>query len=328
MIGRLTQCAVPALLLSLLLAGPGQAQEAAPDQTRNAARAATLGDMRGELAQLRVDLQRLRAELVASGPQGFEAVGGDVAIDRMNAMESQLMRLTDQAEQLQNRISRTATEAERRLADLEFRICEFDETCDLSALTVPSDQAVHAPELAPSAPATAVTRPDGPVASANERADFDAAEAALNAGDNVVAAQLFATIAQVHAGGPLTAEALYLRGVALDRAGDSRGAATAWLEGFAADPDGARAGESLLGIAGVIEDAGDATAACLYLAEIPARFPGSAAAAEAEQRLVRLACGSADMGALDPLLDPGMDSGLGSDLDPEAIADLAEHEAP
>ncbi|MDM7457752.1 MAG: tol-pal system protein [Paracoccus sp. (in: a-proteobacteria)] len=312
MIGRLTTYAGPALVLSVLLAGSGLAQETARD--------ATLGDMRSELAQLRVEFQRLRAELVASGPAGFEAAGGDAAIDRMNAMESQLMRLTDQAELLQNRISRTATEAERRLADLEFRMCEIDETCDLSALTVPGNPAMQAPELAPSAPAENVTRPDGPVASADEQADFDAAEAALNAGDNVRAAQLFASVAQVHAGGPLTAEALYLRGVALDRAGDGRGAATAWLEGFAADPDGARAGESLLGIARVIEEAGDGTAACLYLAEIPARFPGSAAAAEAEQRLVRLACGNSDLGALDPLLDP--------DLDPEALADLVEHDAP
>lgn len=309
---RLPHVALVALMLAGPVAGAGQvvAQEAA--------REVTLGQMRGTLADLRTELQQLRGELVASGAAGFQAVGGAAAIDRMNAMEARLMQLTDQAEQLQNRISRITTDTERRLADLEFRLCEMDETCDLSALTVPSGMGSQAPELAPSPPAASTTEHDETVTTASEQADFDQARAMLDAGENLTAAEMFGAVAETHAGGPLTAEALYLRGVALDRAGDPRAAATAWLEGFAANPDGARAGESLLGIAQVIEEQGEATAACLYLAEIPARFPGSPAAAEAEARLTRLACGSSDLGALDPLLDPT--------LDPEAAADLAEHQ--
>ncbi|MBW7056882.1 tetratricopeptide repeat protein [Paracoccus bogoriensis] len=309
--------------LLLAMASPALAQQAdAPAADAPAAqspeREANLADMRTSLAELRADLQRLRAELVASGAQGFQAAGGESAIDRMNAMEAQLMRLTDQAERLQNRINRVAADNERRLADLEFRLCELDETCDLSALTVPSGMGGLAPELAPSAPAPGMDdRPAG-VATAAEQADFDRARAALEAGDTSEAARLFAQVAEAHAGGPLTAEALFLRGLALERGGDPRAAATTWLEGFAADPDGRRAGESLLGIARVIESQGDATAACLYLAEIPARFPGSAPAQEAEAALVRLGCGSADLGVLDPLLDPALDA--------EALADLAEHE--
>ena len=59
----------------------------------------------------------------------------------------------------------------------------------------------------------------------------------------------------------------------------------------------------------MIEGNGDATAACLYLAEIPARFPGSPFATEAETRLSRLACGSNDLGALPSAdaADPGGD---------------------
>lgn len=306
--------------LLLALASPALAQQAdAPATAAEApARDASLGEMRASLAELRANLQRLRAELVASGAEGFQAAGGETAIDRMNAMEAQLMRLTDQAERLQNRINRVATDNERRLADLEFRLCEMDETCDLSALTVPSGVSGLAPELAPSAPAPSMDDSASGVATAAEQADFDRARTALDAGNTLEAARLFAQVAEAHAGGPLTAEALFLRGVALERGGDPRAAATAWLEGFAADPDSRRAGESLLGIARVIEGQGDRTAACLYLAEIPARFPGSAPAQEAEAGLVRLGCGSADLGALDPLLDPA--------LDPEALADLAEHD--
>jgi TolA-binding protein len=304
------------LILLLALAAPAGLPGTALAQ--DSARVATLGEMRGTLAELRTELQRLRGELVASGAAGFQAAGGDAAIDRMNAMEARLMQLTDEAEQMQNRIGRITTDTERRLADLEFRLCEMDETCDLSALTVTADGSMQSPELAPSAPASSVTDLPETAATATEQADFNQARAALEAGDNLTAAEMFSAVAETHAGGPLTAEALYLRGVALDRAGDGRAAATAWLEGFSADPDGARAGESLLGIAGVIEQQGEATAACLYLSEIPARFPGSPAAAEAEARVTRLGCGSTDLGALDPLLDPS--------LDPEAAADLAEHQ--
>lgn len=100
-----------------------------------------------------------------------------------------------------------------------------------------------------------------------------------------------------------------MRGAALDGAGDGRGAAAAWLEGFAADPNGARAAESLLGLARVIAMQGDALASCLYLAEIPVRFPESTSAIEAEQRMAELSCGQM------PLEQPG----------DEAAADLAEH---
>lgn len=296
------------LCLALSLPVAAGAQQAAPDP-------ATLADMRQQISQLRSQLQGLRAELVASGAAGFQAAGGTSAIDRMNAVEEQLMGLTNQAEQLQNRVSRVTGESERRLSDLEFRLCEMDQGCDLSALTVPRAQAGLSPQLAPSAPAQDGT--DDTAATATEQADFDAARAVMDSGDHARAAQMFAQVAETHAGGPLTAEALFLRGQALDLAGDPRAAAAAWLEGFAADPDGVRAGESLLGIARVIEGQGDATAACLYLAEIPARLPGSPQATEAEARMVRLGCGTADLGVLDPLLDPN--------LDPEAAADLAEY---
>ena len=292
-------------MLAMTAAG---AATAAPDAT-------TLADLRGQLSDLRGQLQSLRSELRASGAAGYQAAGGASAIDRMNAMESQLMQLTNQAERLQNRINGTSRDMDRQLSDLEFRLCEIDKTCDLSSLTT-MPQASGNPELAPAAPAT----PDqgAPAATRTEQEDFDAARDALEKGDHVRAAQMFADVAQTHAGGPLTAEALFLRGQALQMAGQPRDAAAAWLEGFAADPDGPRAGESLLGIATVIEGQGDATAACLYLAEIPARFPGTPEAATAEQRVAELRCGVDDLGALDPLLDPA--------LDPEAAADMAEYQ--
>ncbi|WP_378942211.1 tol-pal system protein [Paracoccus sp. R86501] len=297
-----------ALSMMLAVTSAGAAS-AAPD-------AATLADLRGQLSDLRGQLQSLRSELRASGAAGYQAAGGATAIDRMDAMESQLMQLTNQAERLQNHVNGTAHDMDRQLSDLEFRLCEVDDACDLSSLTTTVPQTGGNPELAPAAPAP--SDQGAPAVTRSEQADFDAAREALDKGDHARAAQMFADVAQTHAGGPLTAEALFLRGQALQSAGQPRDAAAAWLEGFAADPDGPRAGESLLGIATVIAGQGDATAACLYLAEIPARFPGTPQAATAEQRVVELGCGVNDLGALDPLLDPT--------LDPEAAADMAEYQ--
>ncbi|MDO5647891.1 tol-pal system protein [Paracoccus sp. (in: a-proteobacteria)] len=273
-----------------------------------------LADIRAELTTLRSDLQSLRAELRASGAAGYQAVGGAAAIDRMNGIEERLTRLTDDSERLQNRISRIATDSERRLADLEFRVCELDDTCDLSQLTMP----VPAGDGGLLAPVRPVEDAAALPSTAAEQQDFDRAQRLLDDGDYAAAADLFGHVARAHAGGPLTADALYLRGLALDSAGDPRGAAVAWLEGFSADPDGKRGGASLLGIARVIAGEGNATAACLYLAEIPARFPGSDAATEAEMRMTNFGCGTADLGTFDPLLDPN--------LNPEAAADLLEHQ--
>lgn len=297
---------VVAAVLALTMTGAAQADEA------------TLADLRTDLSAVRAELQTLRSELVASGATGFQAAGGADAIDRMNAMEQQLARLTDRTEQLGNRINRIVADGSRRIADIEFRLCEMDEGCDLAALTMQDlgRSGSPVPNTGPATPpATGTAKPAG----AGEQADFDAARQTMASGDFRRAAAMFGAVAQAHAGGPLTAEALFLRGAALDSAGDPKGAAAAWLEGFSADPEGPRAAESLLGIARVIADEGDPTAACLYLAEIPARFPGTAPAAEAEKRLSRLACASNDLGAG----LPGETVDFGA-VDPEAAADPAD----
>lgn len=292
-----------ALLLSV--AAPlGAVAQSAPD--------ATLADLRAQLRGLSAEMQALRAELNASGAAGFQAAGGESAIDRMNAIETNIARLTGQTERLQNRIGQIVTDGTRRINDIEFRLCEMDPACDLGALMTQPDLgslaqggAAVAPMIAPG-PATASASP----ASDAEQAEFDRAQKVLGQGDFHRAAELFATFAQTHAGGPLTANALFLRGAALDSAGDAQGAGAAWLEAFAAAPDGPQAGASLLGLARVIADSGDPLAACLYLAEIPARFPDSAAGDEAERRMTALDCANLAL----PVID-----------DPEAAADMAEH---
>ncbi len=291
-------------------------------------RAATLADLRTELSQLSADLQSLRSELVASGSTGYAAAGGVNAIDRMNAMESRLMQLTGQTEQLQNRIDRIVKDGTTRIGDIEFRLCEMEEGCDLGALTTPTLGETNnggGAALPPSnqqgslgagtSSAAPVTKtPSAGAATAAERADFDRAREVLGQGDFRRAADLFAAVAQTHAGGPLTAEALFLKGAALDSAGDLSGAGIAWLESFAAAPDGPQAPDALLGLSRAMSAAGEPRDGCFYLQEIMIRFAAAPQAVEAERRATAAGC--------DDVADPALVEGM----DPEAAADLQDVE--
>ncbi|MTH77692.1 tetratricopeptide repeat protein [Paracoccus aestuariivivens] len=281
----------------------------------------TLADIRSELNQLTADLQNLRGELVASGPAGFAAAGGDSAIDRMNAMEARLAQLTGQTEQLQNRVDRVVKDGTTRIGDIEFRLCEMEEGCDLGSLTTPTlgEQGDASSPLPSSDQQGALEKPVATplagAATAAEKADFDRAREVLGQGDFRRAADLFAAVAQTHAGGPLTAEALFLRGAALDSAGDLPAAGIAWLESFAANPNGPQAPDSLLGLSRAMSAKGGPEEGCYYLQEILARFPAAPQAAEAERRMTEAQCASAFDGEVTS--DPEM-------MDPEAAADLAD----
>ncbi|MDN3712357.1 tetratricopeptide repeat protein [Paracoccus cavernae] len=300
--------------------------------------AGSLADIRTELGQLTSDLQSLRAELVASGPAGFQAAGGDSAIDRMNAMEARLAQLTGQTEQLQNRIDRVVRDGTTRIGDIEFRLCEMEEGCDLGSLTTPTLGDQNGGRRCPLQPVGHVDRRGGhpprhPAAGAAtkaEQADFDRAREVLGQGDFRLAADLFAAVAKTHAGGPLTAEALFLRGAALDSAGDLEGAGAAWLESFAANPNGPQAPDALLGLSRAEATTGDAKNGCPFLLEISVRFPDAPQASEAAKRLEAVGCevfDPADIVIDDSMTDPaatGTDMQAEDMTDPEAAFDEAD----
>lgn len=276
-------------------AAPGGDTPAAAgaDPAAVAPSAATLADLRAQVNAMSAALKDLRAQLNASGRRGFAAAGGDSAIDRMNAMERELSRLTGETERLRNRIERAVRDGTNRLGDIEFRLCEMEEGCDLGALTTPDP--LGEPASAGGAPAAPAPRPDADVPlTAAERSAFDAASAALQAGEFTRAAALFGDFARQHAGSPATAEAQFLRGAALDSAGDAPGATAAWLSAFAAAPAGPRAPDALLGLSRVSAVGKAADAGCVYLAELTERFPGTPQADEAARRSVAAGCPAPD----------------------------------
>ena len=93
--------------------------------TAQAQDAQTLADVRQELTVLNVEVQKLRRELSTTGGASVAVTGGSV-LERVNAMESELQRLTSKTEELENRINRVVTDGTNRIGDLEFRLVELE----------------------------------------------------------------------------------------------------------------------------------------------------------------------------------------------------------
>lgn len=262
-------------------------------------KAATLAEMRAELEALAAQLQSLKAELVSGGQAAIQAAGGTSALDRMNAMEAELARLTSATEQVQIRVEKVVADGTNRVGDLEFRICELEEGCDPANLPVtqslggPATGGTAGGATGGTAPATGIAAggaAPGVELAVNEQADFDRAKAKFDAGDAAGAATGFATFVQNYPGGPLTGEAQFLQGEALSKSGDTSGAARAYLAAFSGAPEGARAAVSLLKLGAALGLLGQTQDACVTLGEVPARFPQAPEAAEAAKAMQGLGC--------------------------------------
>ncbi|MDR5654068.1 tetratricopeptide repeat protein [Ruixingdingia sedimenti] len=269
----LRRLALTAVLAALPLAGAAQD------------RAQTLADIRAELGALGREIAALRAELVGTGQ--VAQFGGGSALARMDAIESELVRLTARTEDLEFRIQKIVQDGTNRLGDLEFRIVEL-EGGDLSSLgnTPPlGGDGATAGGAAPSAPVQAA-----PQTAVAEQADFDRAREVLGQRDFRTAADLFAAYAAAWPGGPLTGEALLLRGEALEELADYPGAARAYLESFSGYPDGPHAGEALFRLGRALGQAGQVADACIMLGQVELRYPANPAVAEASVEMGRLGC--------------------------------------
>ena len=252
--------------------------------------AQTLADIRSELAQLAAQVQGLRGELVASGAQGIQAAGGASALERMDTMEASLSRLTSRTEALENRINQVVADGTNRIGDLEFRLCELEEGCDIATLGQTGVLGGAASTPAVTAPAPNTTEPAGMSLAMNEQADFDRAKAAFDGADYAGAAAGFAKFNEIYPGSPLGSEALYLRGEALSKTGNTTAAARSWLDAFNADKTGARAPDSLLMLGKSLGEIGQKPEACATLDQVARRFPGTSAADQSVAARQALGC--------------------------------------
>jgi tol-pal system protein YbgF len=283
-----------ALCFALVASGLAALPAVAQDGTQGGAQ--TLADIKVELDQLMAQFNSLKTELVTTGAASAGAGGGD-ALQRMDAIEAELTRLTARAEEIELKLNRVAADGTNRIGDIEYRLCEVTPGCDVMNLpaTPPlGGGADAAPAAAGTATAPAATDAGAgtgaPELAVSEKADFDRAKEVLGQGDFRTAADLFATFAQSYPGGPLTQEAQYLQGDALSQLGDTAGAARAYLDAFSGKPDGTYAADSLLRLGQSLGTLGQVPDACLTLAEVGNRFPGSPQQTMAQGAMQGLGC--------------------------------------
>jgi tol-pal system protein YbgF len=269
-----------AALLCVILAGPAIAQD----------RSQTLADIRQELSVLFVELQRLGQELNTTGGASGTGASGSM-LQRMDALEAEIRRLAALTEDLQIRVDSVVRDGTNRVGDLEFRLCELEADCDIATLGETPNLGGVEPSGA--APAIAVTPSDqgtGPQLAVAEQEDFDRARAAFEAGDYAAASAALMAFTQTYPGGPLSAQAHFLRGEAEARQNAWSTAARAYLDSFSAAPDGEIAPAALTALGRALGRLGQTEEACLTLQEVAVRFPGDPAIAAAEAEQFNLGC--------------------------------------
>ena len=117
MLGRSFRLALVPLVLALA-APAGWAQD----------NGQTLADIRAQLGSLSADFNALKSELTTSG--NIASVGGGDALQRMDAIEAELTRLTSRAEQIELKLNRVVADGTNRIGDIEYRLCEATAGCD------------------------------------------------------------------------------------------------------------------------------------------------------------------------------------------------------
>src|SRR5690606_2928196 len=123
-----------------------------------------------------------------------------------------------------------------------------------------------------------------------ERADFDAAVAAAEAGDHARATELFNGFLATYPGGPLAGEAQFRRGQSQEALSDWRGAARSYLDAFSGAPQDPIARQALFRLAISLNAFGSTHDACLTLTEVEIRYPGSDVATEVPGRRAAFGC--------------------------------------
>ena len=284
------------LIAAVLFATPVAAQD----------NSQTLADIRQELTVLYVEMQKLRRELSTTGGVNTNLAGTNT-LERLDAMEREVQRLTASTERLTNRVDSVVADGTNRIGDLEFRLCELEAGCDIGALGETSTLGGGVAPAVATAPAASGSLDGGVTGGASdvatgltdlggaelafaEREDFERAKASFDDGNYNGAADQFQRFTETYQGGPLTGLAHLMRGESLSKLGMTSSAARAYLESYSGTPNGPTAPTALLKLGISLNGLGQSSEACITLAEVTARFPASDASVEAQAARAGMGC--------------------------------------
>ena len=251
----------------------------------------TLADVRQELEFVFGEILRLRRELSTTGNAGLPVASEVPALQRIDALEQEVRRLTGDVERQQFQIDQIVKDGTNRIGDLEFRLCELESGCDIAALdrTAPLGGMV-VPKSGQPGRQTRTAPVDSADATMSEQSSFNQAFSAFEAGDYANAAEMFESFASAFAGGPLSGEAYFWRGEALAAANNWSDAALSFLESFSGSPAGVKAPDALFRLGVSLAQLGQVEEACLMLSEVSVRYPASSAVTKANVEFAGLGC--------------------------------------
>ena len=243
----------------------------------------TLADIRQDLSYLYVEIQRLKRELsTTQAPAGI--LSSDTILQRVDAIELELQRLTNVTERLEYRVNRVVEDGTSRIGDLEFRLIELEggdisqlgETTTLGGGSEPTKRQV--------------TEMEEVELTVGEEADFDMAVMALDEERFEEAAEMFKRFGKTYPTSPLAPKAYLLRGKALEANQDFKGSARAYLESFSNYQNSKIAPEALTLLGKALVKLGQIEAGCQMLSQVEIRFPDTSFAVEAGNEMQTLEC--------------------------------------
>ncbi len=246
----------------------------------------TLADIRQELVFLNYEIQNLNRELSTTSG-GISPSGVGPMLERVNALEQELRRITGVVEKLQFRVDQVVKDGTNRIGDLEFRLVEL-EGGDVTKLGKTSS--LGGGDLPGGTLNTPAKDNPGLELAASEQSDFDRAKAAVESGDYNGGLAQFDQYLLAYPDGPLVGQAQYWRAEALAGLGDWSNAARGFLESFSGTPKGVKAPKALYRLGVSLAELGQTEDACSTLGEVGIRYSSAPEAADAAAKMTSLNC--------------------------------------
>ena len=178
----------------------------------------TLNDIGQRLKSLVVDIQRLSSEadrLSAEAKKAREEKSEALtksSLDRIQAIETELQTMTAKVESFEFQLNKLTTDSIKRFDDIEFRLCELEEACDISQM---SSSTLFEGELKIVIPKVDLKKEEINELAVAEESDYEEAKVAFDNEEFDIALEKFRSFMEAYPEGDLTNQSHYYIGSAL-----------------------------------------------------------------------------------------------------------------